>query len=100
MNISPLFTTSITDIFSALQQYIDTTLPTIIIGDFNVDINTNTGSVMKQIFDENGFKFRLGLDQYSTDNSQIDLLFSNFELFDSFYYESIDTLHKPIIFFL
>ena len=54
--ISPLFTNSIEEIFTTLQQYIDTRLPTIIIGDFNVDINTNTGTVMKQIFDENCFR--------------------------------------------
>ena len=98
--ISPLFTTSITDIFTVLNKHIDATIPTILIGDFNIDINSNKGTELRQVFNENGFEFQLGLNKYSTDCSQIDLLFSNFKLFDSFYYESIDTLHKPIIFFV
>ena len=98
--ISPNFTNSLTDIFTSIYPYIEQTHPTVVIGDFNIDINSKTGTVLKQMFDEIGFKFRLVLNQNSTDKSQIDLLFANFDPVDALYYESIDTLHKPVFFFI
>ena len=98
--ISPNYTNTLNDIFSSFQPFIESSYPSVIIGDFNIDINTEKGTVLKQMFDEIGFKFILHLKHFSTDKSQIDLLFANFELIDALYYESIDTLHKPIFMFL
>ena len=98
--VSPKYSNSSESIFTSIKPFIDSTFPSIIIGDFNIDINSNSGNLLKQRLVEYGFSFKLGLNQYSTDNSQIDLLFANFDLNDAFYYESLNTLHKPIFLFI
>ena len=98
--ISPKYSHSSTKIFEMLNKLIDKTFRTIIVGDFNVDINSESGLQFKQKFEDIGFHFDLDLNTKSTDNSQIDHLFANFDIENALYYESINTLHRPIIFFI
>ena len=98
--VSPKYSHTSTKTFEMLNKLIDGSFNTIIVGDFNIDINSESGSQFKQKFEDIGFHFDLDLNTKSTDSSQIDLLFTNFDIYNTIYYESIDTLHRPIIFFI
>ena len=78
--ISPKYSHSSVKTFEMINKLIDRSISTIIVGDFNVDINSESGSQFRQKFEDIGFHFDLDLNTRSTDNSQIDLLFANFDI--------------------
>ena len=69
----------------------------IMIGDFNIDINSKKGDQLENVFWSHGMRFCLEKGTHSTDyGTQIDLAFTGIEIKDAFYYESLISDHKPI----
>ena len=70
-------------------------IQTIIIGDFNININSKEGSELEKRLLEKNFELKLEKNQNSTPHSQIDLIFANFDV-DAKYHSTYTTYHRPI----
>ena len=71
----------------------------IIVGDFNIDINSPSGDALKTKMDSVGLQSSIQPNQASNDyNNQIDLVFSSFDLQSAWYHESLISDHKQILF--
>jgi nucleoside-triphosphatase THEP1 len=93
---------------SKIQDFIDqlqghlTTLkahknPTILFGDFNIDLNQKAGSNIRDICINYGLKSCLPPSCSTTDGkTQIDGCFSNLKYMEVWLYESVFSYHKPI----
>ena len=70
-------------------------IPSIIIRDFNININTKEGAELEKQLSEKNFTLKLDKNLNSTPHSQIDLIFSNFDV-EARYHRTFTTYHRPI----
>jgi UvrD-like helicase C-terminal domain len=71
---------------------------TLVIGDFNINVNSVIGAKLIDYFNDRGLTFILPLKTPSTNGgTQIDLCFSNITGAKASYYESVSSYHKPIV---
>ena len=97
--ISPKFpkVEALNCIDTILHDFSSITEKKIMLGDFNIDINSDMGERLRNVFWCHGMEFCLEKKSNSTDSgSQIDLAFSSIKTTESYYYESIASDHKPI----
>jgi nucleoside-triphosphatase THEP1 len=71
--------------------------PTVIFGDFNIDLNHKDGDQCRAICTKHKLRSRLPPRCSTTDgNTQIDGCFSNLKFIEAWTYESVFSYHKPI----
>ena len=99
--ISPKFPTAkaIQCVQEITQKMAKSSEKIIIVGDFNIDINSPSGDILKTKMDLVGLKSSIQPNQASSDfNNQIDLVFSSFSIQSAWYHESLISDHKQILF--
>ncbi len=90
------------DFFQALKNMLDAVDgPFILMGDINIDLAgdslSGSGKKFVEMMQQKDALSLTKLDEYSTDgNSHIDVVFSNYNDVESWYYESYYSYHRPI----